>query len=92
MKYLFIAILLILALIFLGCFCPDYNDENKDNEHFISYYGGCSSPFCRHKRWWYNWDTPFVWNNPTRYYGWPWYPWYSGTYGYYADSYRYGLW
>lgn len=83
--YLYIIILIVFFVIVFKKLFPD-------DEHFLSY-----APYRSRwsSRWNTGWYTPFIWNNPTRYYGYYGYygyPWYGGVGDYYYDSYRYGLW
>ena len=79
---LYIVILLLFFMIIYKKMCSEDKDEQFTT--YLPYRG----------RWFSSFYTPFLWNNPTRYYGYyPWnYPWYGGISSYYADSYRYGLW
>lgn len=66
----------------------DYTNDinlNVNIDSYDNYYNdyGCRSSNCTRRRFWYG-DTPYIWNNWTRY---PKYPYYIGLYNWYRDTY-----
>lgn len=80
-----IFIVLIILIIILGMTCPIENYENVNVTVNYDQYpylwsndywkDGCYSPYCR--SWVYGRGTPFIWNNPTRLTGYPYYGYYN---------------
>lgn len=61
------------------------NLDKYEDDYYDPYYydNGCRSYGCKRRRFWFG-DTPFIWNNATR---WPKYPYYAGIYDWYRDTY-----
>lgn len=79
---LFLAIFAIVVILIFHCYtCNDgmenYANININVEKYIPDYYGFSYPFYG--------STPFVWNNPTRWYGGMGYPWYMSMGGYFNN-------
>lgn len=59
------------------------NVDRNNDPYYYDY--GCRSYNCNRRRFWYG-DTPFIWNNGTR---WPRAPYYTALHDWYRDTYAY---
>lgn len=84
-------------------FVVDSTDKNNDinitvntDRYYDDYYNGynnsygCNSYNCRRRSYWYG-NTPFIWNNGTRYPRWR-RPYYAYVHDWYRDTYSYPIW
>lgn len=100
--WLFIITITILFIIMFNMFLPNRsydehmlgetgNNTTQDinitvnGDSYDPYEYGCESRWCRKRSLFYG-DTPFIWNNWSRYPTWNW-PYYAYLYNWYYDSY-----